>query len=264
MRPALLLTLLLSSACATGAALAQQGSNWIDPPARSGAAGSGGERAGSAAKATTKAAQSEAEPPSGPGRATAPSSGRREARRHDRAAEPRRSRRSAARDRDASSATAARIARVAPSPAPPPAASMARTEPDPRFSDWAVAARRLSLDYLDSVSSPNGTTLAAAPRFYGDRVRFFGRTLPIGAVMAEKRRFFQRWPQRRYEPHGEPQVACDGPSATCLVRVVHDFTATSPARGARSQGVAELTLTVSVAGARPVIVSESSRVLSRG
>ncbi|MGR6756284.1 hypothetical protein ACU6QO_00380, partial [Aeromonas veronii] len=35
MRPVLLLTLLLSSACATGTALAQSGSNWVDPPAKS-------------------------------------------------------------------------------------------------------------------------------------------------------------------------------------------------------------------------------------
>ena len=81
--------------------------------------------------------------------------------------------------------------------------------------------------------------------------------------MAEKRNFMRRWPERHYEPQGEPRVACDGASATCLVRVVHDFTAVSPARGARSQGVAELTLTVSFANGAPVIVSEASRVLSR-
>ena len=275
MRPVLFLTLLLSSACATGAALAQQGSNWVDPPAKSGASG-GSERAKPAAKAPPRF---EAEPEAGSRahRAAASSAARRESRRQDparqeharqeharqdrsRAAEMRRARRAAIRER-ARAENEANMAR-AERPAPPPA-RMSRAEPDPRFSDWAVTARRLSLDYLDSVSAPNGAALAAAPRFYGGSVRFHGRTMSIGALMAEKRNFMRRWPERRYEPQGEPRVACDGASATCLVRVVHDFTAVSPARGARSQGVAELTLTVSFANGAPVIVSEASRVLSR-
>ncbi|MEH3118438.1 MAG: hypothetical protein PGN25_12830 [Methylorubrum populi] len=249
-----------------GAALAQQGSNWIDPPAKSGASAAGGERAKGPAKPSTKAAAKPTRP-----EAESEASSRRETHRHDRAraAEMRRARRAAIRERAREHAhartyvrtyaDAARIDR----PAPPPAASPARAEPDRRFSGWAVAARRLSLDYLDSVSAPSGTALAAAPHFYGSRVRFHGRTMSIGALMAEKRRFVRRWPERRYEPQGEPKVACDGPSATCLVRVVHDFTAVSPARGARSRGIAELTLTVDFSSGQPVIVAESSRVLSR-
>lgn len=275
MRPVLFLTFLLSSACATGAALAQQGSNWVDPPAKSGASG-GSERAKPATKAPPRF-EAEPEAASRAHRAAAASAARRESRRQDqarqenarqeharqdrsRAAEMRRARRAAIRER-ARAENDANLAR-AERPAPPPA-RMSRAEPDPRFSDWAVTARRLSLDYLDSVSAPNGAALAAAPHFYGGSVRFHGRTLSIGALMAEKRNFMRRWPERHYEPQGEPRVACDGASATCLVRVVHDFTAVSPARGARSQGVAELTLTVSFANGAPVIVSEASRVLSR-
>ncbi|AMB44700.1 MULTISPECIES: hypothetical protein [Methylobacteriaceae] len=264
MRPVLFLTLLLSSACAAGGALAQQGSNWIDPPAKSGPAPAGGERAKPAAKSAPRfEAEPEAAPRSRRAAAASHSPARRDMHRQDRtrAAEMRRARRAAIRERarEESHAHTARMHR----PAPPPAANMARAEPDPRFSDWAVAARRLSLGYLDSVSAPNGAMLSAAPRFYGSTVRFHGRVMTINALLSEKRRFALRWPERRYEPHGEPRIACDGPSGTCLVRIVHDFTAVSPARGARSQGVAELTLTVSFAGGAPVIVSESSRVLSR-
>ncbi len=265
MRPALLLTLLLSSACVTGSALAQ-GSNWIDPPAKSDSAAGGERRKGAETSAPETATRTAAKParpeaePEAPHRAAATS--RRETRRDDRAraAGMRRARRDAIRERARAQSRAARIDRPAPSL---PATSMARGEPDARFSDWAVTARRLSLDYLDSVSAPNGAMLADAPRFYGPQVRFFGRTMSLGALMAEKRSFVRRWPERRYEPQGEPKVACDGASATCQVRIVHDFTALSPARGARSQGLAELTLTVSFADGRPVIVSESSRVLSR-
>ncbi|MCY1641309.1 hypothetical protein [Methylorubrum sp. SL192] len=268
MRPVLFLTLLLSSACAAGGALAQQGSNWIDPPAKSGAAPAGGERAKPVAKAAPRfEVEPEARTRSRRAAAPSPAPARRDMHRQDRtrAAEMRRARRAAIheRAREERYGHTARIHRPTQPPAPPPAANLGRAEPDPRFSDWAVAAGRLSLGYLDSVSAPNGVMLSAAPRFYGSTVRFHGRVMTTNALLAEKQRFAQRWPERRYEPHGEPRIACDGASATCLVRIVHDFTAASPARGARSQGVAELTLTVSFAGGAPVIVSEASRVLSR-
>jgi hypothetical protein len=265
MRPVLLLTLLLSSACATGTALAQSGSNWVDPPAKSDPAPAASERAKPAAKPGPRF-EAEPEARARAHREAASPPARRETRRHDRtrAAEMRRARRAAIRERarEQEHTRTARTERALERPAPPPA-RMVRSEPDPRFGDWAVTARRLSLDYLDSVSAPNGAMLASAPRFYGGPVRFHGRMMSLGALLAEKRRFARRWPERRYEPQGEPRVACDGQSATCQVRVVHDFTALSPSRGARSQGVAELTLTVSFAGGAPVIVSESSRVLSR-
>ncbi len=105
---------------------------------------------------------------------------------------------------------------------------------------------------------------AAAPRFYGSQVRFHGRTMSLSALMAEKRRFARRWPERRYEPQGEPRVSCNAATQSCLVRTIHAFSAASPGRGARSQGVAELMLTVSFAGGRPIIVEETSRVLRRG
>ncbi|MEE7473862.1 hypothetical protein MPAR168_15915 [Methylorubrum populi] len=268
MRPALLLTFLLSTACASQAQ-AQQSPNWVDPPAKSGSPGTGAERTKPAPEAGNR---SEAAPDEAAETRRAAAPTRRSARRQERAygrtadrdhaAEAHRGRRAAIRER--ARAQAARTHRpMSPAMTPPPAA-LARSEPDPRFSDWAIAAQRLSLDYLASISAPNGAMLASAPRFYGGQVRFHGRNLAIPALMAEKRRFVRRWPERRYEPQGEPRVACDGPSATCLVRTVYDFTAVSPSRGARSQGVAELLLTVSFAGGRPVVVSESSRVLSRG
>ena len=46
-----------------------------------------------------------------------------------------------------------------------------------------------------------------------------------------------------------------------VCQIIH---ATSPVRGAVSSGLAEVVLEVSLAGPRPVIVSESSRVLRRG
>jgi hypothetical protein len=153
-----------------------------------------------------------------------------------------------------------RLARTPPVAAPP----IASEASDPRYAGWASAAQRLALDYLDSVSGPEAASMATARRFYAEGVRRFGRTVPLAAVVAEKRNFAQRWPERRYEAQsGATRTACSAASASCLVRTVYDYRADAPARGARSQGTAELILEISFAGARPLIVSESSRVLRR-
>jgi hypothetical protein len=133
-----------------------------------------------------------------------------------------------------------------------------------RFPEWATAATRLTDDYLDSVSAPGLGIVETAPRFYGPTVRFHGRMMSLAALMAEKRRFAARWPVRRYESQGgATRVACSNASPTCIVRTTFDYRAENPARGARAQGVSELVLTVDLSGDRPIIVSETSRVLRR-
>ncbi|MCJ2043100.1 hypothetical protein MKK58_00840 [Methylobacterium sp. J-078] len=149
--------------------------------------------------------------------------------------------------------------RIARTPAMAPS-----TASESNFPAWAIAATRLTDTYLDSVSGSGDGMVAAAPRFYAERVQFHGRSLSLAALMAEKRRFVRRWPERRYEAQGgATRTACNAATATCIVRTTFDFRADNPARGARSQGVSELTLTISFAGPRPVIVAESSRVLRR-
>ena len=146
-----------------------------------------------------------------------------------------------------------------PTPMAPPTAGS-----DARFPEWATAATRLTDRYLDSVSAPGDGMVVAAPKFYAERVRFHGRTLSLAALIAEKRRFVRRWPERRYEAQGgATRTACNAASATCIVHTTFDFRADNLARGVRSQGVSELTLTISFAGERPLIVAESSRVLRR-
>lgn len=131
----------------------------------------------------------------------------------------------------------------------------------PASGGRAQAARTLAADYLASVSAPGGAMVGAAPRFYGARVRFYGRATTLAALIAQKRSFVRRWPDRRYEAR-TIRTACDGEG--CTVRAIVDFRAASPGRGAVSRGAAELVLVVTFSGSRPVIVAETGRVLRRG
>lgn len=159
---------------------------------------------------------------------------------------------------------AARLARTErPLPVQIPAPAPV-TVSDSQMRDWAVASQRLARDYLASISGPNGTTLAAAPGFYGSQVVFHGRSMSVASLMAEKRRFVQRWPDRRYRPRPDSlRTACNAGLAVCQVRATVDFSAFSPDRGVRSQGTVDLELAVSLAGVRPVIIAETSRVVRR-
>lgn len=258
---------LIGGLLSTGAAMAQSRPGWVDPPARAPqteAPAAQEPAAQEPAKPAVRAERPGGEPtssdaPDGAGmadRAERPMPRRQ-------AAEPTRpSRREANHSvkRAGGMRPHRRLAQVpaVTQAAPPMAVSEAR------FPEWAGAAQRLAVDYLDSVSAPGDALVATAPRFYAERVRFHGRSLSLAAVMAEKGRFVRRWPVRRYALQaGSLRTACNAQSATCQVRAIFDFRAENPARGARSQGVSELVLTIDVGGARPVIVAENSRVLQR-
>jgi hypothetical protein len=129
----------------------------------------------------------------------------------------------------------------------------------------ARTARDLAYAYLDLWSAPNRVSLASAPSFYAPTVRFHGRTWDMNALLAEKRRMAKRWPDRNYRYRPETtQVACEADGVRCSVWSIFDFSAADPDHSRRSRGLGEHEIVVSFAGAKPVIISESSRVLFRG
>ena len=123
------------------------------------------------------------------------------------------------------------------------------------------------MSYFDYWSSPNAEALAATPEFlWAERHLSWAQFMTMRELLAEKRRFVQRWPDRRlYRPRPDTMgVACDPGGRSCTVRSVFDFAASNPASGRRSQGIATIELVVSFAGDRPVITAESSLVHGRG
>ena len=134
--------------------------------------------------------------------------------------------------------------------------------PTSRLPAREQATRDLAFKYLDHWSAPNRVALASAPSFYGSSVTFHGRQRTFASVLAEKRRFAERWPDRSYRYRPETtRVACEAHGTTCTVRSIFDFAASNPRQGRRSRGIGYHELVVSFSGYRPVILSENSRVL---
>jgi hypothetical protein len=125
-------------------------------------------------------------------------------------------------------------------------------------------ARKLASAYLDVWSAPNQVALSSVSSFYGSTVRFHGRTITLGSMLAEKRRFAERWPYRTYRHRPETtQVSCEAGRTRCTVWSIFDFSAAND-RGRRSRGIGEHELVVSLSSGRPIIVSENSHVVLHG
>ncbi len=143
-----------------------------------------------------------------------------------------------------------------------------RVRPSPvrgRSSSREQAAQKLAVNYLKLWSASNRQAIQTTPEFYGSRVLFHGKRMSFEELLAEKRRFAQRWPDRDYRYRPETlNVRCSSGANTCTVRSAFDFEAVNSKLDERSRGVGTHELVVSFAGERPVIIIETSRVLSRG
>ena len=95
-------------------------------------------------------------------------------------------------------------------------------------------------------------------------VQFYGRLVTLDAVIAEKRRFIERWPIRDYAAQpGSLHSQCRGDGQFCTVEGLFTFQARDPVRGRSSTGRGVLELAIAFEGNRPVILSENSSVVSR-
>ena len=107
-------------------------------------------------------------------------------------------------------------------------------------------------------SSDNRQAMAFVSSAYADPVTFYGKASPRASVVAEKRKFAERWPTRRYAVRPESMtIACA--NRLCAISGLVDWYAHSDQRGKSSTGVAQLELIWDPSIGQ--IISESGRVL---
>lgn len=251
---AALLVLLIGSG---GAAFAQSGRVWVDPPAN--------------LNVPAKPAEPQASPAAPPvPPPAAPQAPQQQAAPTPQPAEP--AVRSAQPERVPPApqppAQSAETPRNPPPAAPPPLAPTVaepRREPENRLAASERTAKELAVRYLASWSEPNQEALTEAGDFYGDRVVFHGRTISVRRLVREKSRFARRWPERNYRPQENTmKVACEPTGIVCTVHTMFDFMAANPKRHKRTEGVGALQLVVSFASDQPIITAENSVVLNQG
>lgn len=110
-------------------------------------------------------------------------------------------------------------------------------------------------------SSPNARALQVLKDAYEDRVTYYDKVVSREAVLDDKRRFAERWPQRAYTIRpGTLIVQCGDDSLTCTVSGTADWAAARDAK--RSAGAANFYYTVRARqGGALKIVEEASQVM---
>ncbi len=95
-------------------------------------------------------------------------------------------------------------------------------------------------------------------RSYCDHVDYYGKSVSLDEVMAEKNTFADRWPNRAYSVRpGSETVTC---AITCEVSGEVEWFALAPARKRTSSGIASFSMTWNPMTQR--IEAESSKVIT--
>jgi curved DNA-binding protein CbpA len=113
---------------------------------------------------------------------------------------------------------------------------------------------------ISSWSSANVSDLPSYVGAYADQVSYYGSVKSREAVLQDKRRFLERWPERRYELRPN-SITAQCKADVCRVSGLLDWRARSTARAASASGMAQFEYEVTVLGGTFRILSESSSVV---
>jgi hypothetical protein len=133
--------------------------------------------------------------------------------------------------------------------------------PEPPQSSLSGRATSLVLALAARWSEPNAEMLGTLDELYVDKVFYHGKVTPRQAVVLEKRRFAERWPQRSYKvrPHSIT-ASCNAASEMCRVQGVMERELANPATNAKSRDVATFDFSIARSGEALKIAAETSSV----
>lgn len=125
----------------------------------------------------------------------------------------------------------------------------------------ASRATNLVLSLATRWSEPNADTLRALDDLYVDKVFYHGKITPRQSVLAEKRQFAARWPQRTYKvrPHSVT-VSCNATTEMCRVQGTMDRELVNPTTNTKSRDVTVFDYSVAGSGPSLKIAAETSTV----
>jgi serine/threonine protein kinase len=114
----------------------------------------------------------------------------------------------------------------------------------PSQGEMERAARSFVRQYYGHWSEDDADALVG---YFSDamteKVEFYGHSVPIRDILAETKRFVQRWPERRYTVRpGSLRTECRPQARRCVLRGQVDWDCRSPARHSHSVGLAGFSL----------------------
>ena len=129
-------------------------------------------------------------------------------------------------------------------------------------NDPAAEAMNAARTFFEQTSGPSPSALDFLDRLYAPQVTYYGKTMPKSDVMAQKKAFVERWPERTYTTlPGTLKAQCN-PGGDCSVTGMITFRAYSPTRHQTSFGTASFAL-VFAGPDGSQLISENGAVLAR-
>jgi hypothetical protein len=147
------------------------------------------------------------------------------------------------------------------------------SEPAESFPASTTASREQPSNQLETAAvgfvrhliEADGTNPSAALNMvinsYADTVDYYGKIKTLPEVVADKRKYFLRWPERAYTIRSDSLIATCA-NSRCMVSGVYDWIVRSLARNRQSQGAARFTYTIAI-GSNPKVVAEDGKVISK-
>jgi len=132
------------------------------------------------------------------------------------------------------------------------------TLPDGSLRDAAIAVVR---GLIEQDGSNPSSSLQVVASLYADTVSYYGKLRSLDEVLADKRDYFKRWPERAYRIRDDSlMVSCA--NGACMVSGIYDWIVRSIPRNKQAQGAARFSYTISLSE-DPKIISEAGNVLKR-
>jgi hypothetical protein len=138
----------------------------------------------------------------------------------------------------------------------------------PAVSSDIVTMQRKATEFVSSLiklwnSRDSSVVLSFLDSSYGPEVTYYGSIKDKQAILADKRKFMERWPRRNYQiRNGSTGVQCEARSSTCDVNGIIDWDVSSPSRKANSSGSVTFVYKLNMASSI-LIVQENSTLLMR-
>ena len=132
--------------------------------------------------------------------------------------------------------------------------------PEPKHQELAGRAQLFVNAVISKWSDTNPAGLAGFDALYAAEIDYFGKRLSRDAVLADKRRFAKRWPERTYKVQSS-YAECN--ASECFVDGSVEWETRSPARKAMASGVAGFSYVLRPLGETFVIKRESGHVRLR-
>jgi hypothetical protein len=148
-----------------------------------------------------------------------------------------------------------------PDAAPPSELNNATASLEQPQTSLSARATGLVVSLAARWSESNAETLRALDDLYVEKVFYHGKLTPRQAVLLEKRRFAERWPQRSYKvrPHSVT-ASCNAASEACRVQGIMDRELANPATNTKSHDVASFDYSLTRSGEALKITAETSSV----